>query len=142
MVAGVFALVAAGTAAQPLLEATATLGKKPDAVVLDFEVAAAGSYRITLTDFGTANGPLRMARVDTAVLRGAEVLRSASVTSASSTGVATAVFNATPGTHRLVLIGQPAANVTVGSAGVRVDEPSSGTVLLESVQTFRVPPPP
>src|SRR5262245_17221471 len=142
MAAGALALVAACATAEELLEATATLGKKPDAVVLDFEVAAAGSYRITLTDFGTATGPLRMARADTAVLRGSELLRSAGVTSASSTGVATATFNATPGTHRLVLIGQPAANATVGSAGVRVDEPSTGNVLVETVQTFRVPPPP
>src|SRR5262245_25363209 len=124
MAAGALALVAAGAAAEELLEATATLGKKPDAVVLDFDVATAGTYRITLTDFGTAAGPLRMARVDTAVLRGAELFRSAGVTSASATGVATATFNATPGKHRLVLIGQPASNATVGSAGVRVDERS------------------
>jgi hypothetical protein len=64
----------------------------PDAVVLDFEVAAAGSYRITLTDFGTVAGPLRMARVGTAVLRGARLLRAAGVNSAAA-GVATAAFN-------------------------------------------------
>ena len=142
MAAGALALVAAGAAAQPLLEAAATLGKKPDPVVIDFAVAAAGSYRITITDFDTTTGPLRMARLNATVLRGAELLRSASVTSASATGVATATFAATPGTHRLVLIGQPAANATVGSAGLRIDDPVSGTVLHESLHTFRVAPPP
>src|SRR5262245_7607364 len=135
--------LAAGTSnAQTLLETSATLGKNPDPVTLEFQVTNAGDYRITLTDFGSAAGPLRMSRVDAGVLRGAELVRAVNVTSASATGVSTATFAATAGTHRLVFVGRPAAGATVGSAGVRVDEPSSGTVLLDTVRTFTVPPPP
>jgi len=38
-----FALTAAHAGAQALLESTWTLGKKPDAVTIDFTVAAAGN---------------------------------------------------------------------------------------------------
>lgn len=138
-VAIAFALNATSAAAQPLLESTWTLGKQPAAVTFDVAVAAAGNFRITLTDIGTVAGPLRMSRVDAAVLRGSELVRAVNVTAANSAGTATASFAAAAGTLRLVFIGQPAASARVGSAGVRIDDPVTGTVLLDTLQTFTVP---
>jgi hypothetical protein len=135
------ACVAAVGHAQTLLDTTLTLGKKPAPVILDF-TAPAGNYRITLTDFGTPSGPVRMARVDAAVLRGSSLVTSLNVTSANSSGTATKSFAATAGAHRLVLIGQPASPAVVGSAGVRIDDPVSGAVLLDTVKVFTVPPAP
>jgi hypothetical protein len=134
------ALAAGGLRAQTLLETTGTLGKRPDPITLEFQVAAPGTYRITLTDFGSAAGPLRMSRVDAGVTRGSELVRAVSVTSASATGVATATFAATAGAHRLTMVGRPAAGASVGSAGVRVDDPASGAVLLDTLRSFTVPP--
>jgi len=142
-IAGV--LLAACTAvvghAQTLLDTTLTLGKKPAPVILDF-TAPAGNYRITLTDLGTPSGPVRMARVDAAALRGSSLVTSLNVTSANATGTATKSFAATAGAHRLVLIGQPASPAIVGTAGVRIDDPVSGAVLLDTVKVFTVPPAP
>src|SRR5262245_38609700 len=141
-IAALLAFAAGGSNAQTLLDTSATLGKKPDPVTLEFEVPAAGNYRITLTDFGTSAGPLRMSRVDAGITRGSELVRAVNVTSGNTAGVATATFAASAGTHRLTFIGQPASTATVGSAGVLVDEPSSGAVLVETLRTFVVPPAP
>jgi hypothetical protein len=140
--AAALAFMASSAAAQALLETTWTLGKQPAAVVVEFQAAAAGNYRITLTDFGTATGPLRMSRVDAAVVRGSELVTSATVTSSLAGGTASKTFAAAAGTHRLIFIGQPAAGARVGSAGVRIDDPVSGAVLLDAVEVFTVPPPP
>ena len=134
-------LGAAGARAQ-LLDTTLTLGKKPDAVVLPLTIATAGTYRITVTDFGSASGPQRLARVDAGVTLGSTLVTSASVTIANATGAASKTFTATAGAHRLTLIGQPNSPSTVGSAGVKIDDPVSGAVLLDTVQAFTVPPPP
>ncbi len=139
--AGLAACVAAVGHAQPLLDTTLTLGKKPAPVILDF-TAPAGNYRITLTDLGTPSGPLRFGRVDAGVLRGSSLVTSVSVTSANASGTATKNWTATAGAHRLVLIGQPASPAVVGTAGVRIDDPVSGAVLLDTVKVFTVPPAP
>src|SRR5262245_7059496 len=107
VIGALLALTAGAAGAQTLLETTGTLGKEPDAVTVEFAVAPAGNYRITLTDLGSAAGPLRMSRVDAGITRGSELVRAVSVTSSSATGFATATFAATAGTHRLILIGQP-----------------------------------
>ncbi len=135
------ACVAAVARAQTLLDTTLTLGKQPALVILDF-TAPAGNYRITLTDFGTASGPVRLGRVDAAVLRGSTLATSLNVTTANASGTATKSWTATAGAHRLVLIGQPASPAVVGSAGVRIDDPVSGAVLLDTVKVFTVPPGP
>src|SRR5258706_13008253 len=122
------ACVAAVGHAQTLLDTALTLGKKPAPVILDF-TAPAGNYRITLTDLGTPSGPVRFGRVDAAVLRGSSLVTSVNVTSANASGTATKSWTATAGTHRLVLIGQPASPAVVGTAGVRIDDPVSGARL-------------
>jgi hypothetical protein len=120
--AALAACVAAAGHAQTLLDTTLTLGKKPAPVLLDF-TAPAGNYRITLTDFGTPSGPVRLGRVDAAVLRGSSLVTSLNVTSANASGTATKSWTATAGAHRLVLIGQPASPAVVGTAGGANDEP-------------------
>jgi hypothetical protein len=139
---GLAALLGAAAARAQLLDTALTLGKKPDAVVLPLTIATAGTYRITVTDLGSASGPPRLARVDAGVAFGSALVTSASVTTANATGVASKTFGATAGSHRLILIGQPNAPSTVGSAGVKIDDPASGAVLLDTVQAFTVPPPP
>jgi hypothetical protein len=134
-------LGAAGASAQ-LLDTTLTLGKKPDAVILPVTIATAGTYRITLTDLGSASGPPRLARVDAGVASGSTLVTSASVAVANTTGAATKTFTAAAGEHRLIFAGQPNAPSTVGIAGVKIDDPATGTVLLDTVQGFQVPPPP
>jgi hypothetical protein len=126
--------------AQPLLDTTLTLGKKPDPIVLDF-AATAGSYRITVTDFGTPAGPVRLGRVDAAVIRGSQVVTSVNLTSAGS-NVGVKNFTAAAGTHRLVLTARPTSPATVGTVGVRIDDPVGGAVLLDAVKVFTVPPAP
>jgi hypothetical protein len=134
-------LGAIGARAQ-LLDTTLTLGKKPDAIVLPLTIATAGTYRITVTDFGSASGPPRLARVDAGVTLGSTLVTAASVTTANAAGVTSKTFTAAPGAHRLIFIGQPNSPSTVGSAGVKIDDPASGAVLLDTVQAFTVPPPP
>jgi hypothetical protein len=135
------ALGAAGASAQ-LLDTTLTLGKQPDAVILPVTIATAGTYRITLTDLGSASGPPRLARVDAGLASGSTLVTSASVAVANATGSTTKTFSAATGQHRLILAGQPNAPSTVGLAGVKIDDPASGTVLLDTVRGFQVPPPP
>ena len=125
-----------------LLDATLTLGRKPDPIVLPLTIATAGTYRITVTDLGSATGPPRLARVDAGVSIGSALETSASVTTANATGVATKTFTAAAGAHQLTFIGQPNSPSTVGSAGVKIDDPASGAVLLDTVRAFTVPPPP
>ena len=136
----VAACVGAVSHAQTLLDTTMTLGKKPVPAILDF-TAPAGNYRITLTDFGTPSGPMRLGRLDAAVVRGNSLVTSLNVTSANASGIATKSWTATAGEHRLVLIGQPASPAVVGTAGVRIEDPVSGAVLLDIVKVFTVPPP-
>ena len=124
--------------AQTLLDTTLTLGKKPDAVVIDF-TATAGNYRITVTDFGTPSGPVRLGRVDAAVMHGSELVTSLNLTSAGAE-VGVKDFTAITGTYRLVLAATPTPPATVGSVGVRVDDPVSGAVLLDTARAFTVPP--
>jgi hypothetical protein len=64
---------------------------------------------------------------------------SASVLASSATASAVKNFTAVAGEQRLVLIGQPNAPALVGSAGVRIEDPVSGAVLLDTVKTFTTP---
>jgi hypothetical protein len=137
------ALVSGAVQAQDLLDTTLTLGKEPDAVLLPFTVASTGSYRLAVTDFGTATGPSRLARVDAAVMRGSELVTTASVTVANTSGTIAKDVSLAAGVYRLVLIGQPNVPASrVGSAGVRIDAAVGGAVLLDSVQAFTAPPTP
>lgn len=141
LVAFAAVFVAAAAHAQ-LLDTTLTLGKRPDAIIVPVTIPANGSYRITVTDFGTASGPVRLARVDAGFARGSTLVTSASVLAASSTATTTKTFTAVAGEHRLIIAGQPNPPATVGSAGIKVDDPVSGTVLYETLEVFTVPPPP
>lgn len=128
--------------AQTLLDTTLTIGKEPDAAELSFFVPAAGSYRLTLTDFGTTPPPPRLARVDAGVLRGSELVTKRSLTAADATGVGTATFTAAAGENKLVVVGQPnAPTARVGSAGVRIEDPATGVVVLDTLRAFAVPAP-
>lgn len=129
-------LVAAATARAQLLDTTLTLGKTPDAVVLPVTIPADGSYRLTLTDFGSASGPARLARLDVGLASGSTLVTAASVTAAISSGTVVKTFSATAGERRVIIIGQPNPPALVGSAGVRIDDPVGGAVLLDTVQTF------
>jgi hypothetical protein len=125
--------------AQVLLETSFTLGKKPDAVVLPLTLAA-GSYRLTITDFGSAAGPPRLARADVGVTLGSALATSASVTAANQTGTTTKTFTATAGDHQVIIVGQPAVPATrVGSMGVRIEDTATNAVLLDTVQAFTAP---
>ena len=140
VVAAAIPLTGGVARAQTFLDIALTLGKEPEAVVLPFTIATAGTYRLTVTDFGSTAGPPRLARADAAVTHGSELVTSQGVTTATTTGAAMRTFTATPGEHRLTLIGQPnAPAATVGSAGVRIDDPASGAVLLETLQAFETP---
>lgn len=122
--------------AQTLLDTTATLGKKPDAVVLPFTLDAAGDYRIAVTDFGSANGtPPPLARVDVAVTRGSALVM-------SSAGTGEKQFSAAAGDYRLTIVGQPDAQGRVGSMGVRIEAAAGGAPVLDTVQSFEIPDPP
>jgi hypothetical protein len=128
---------------QVLLDTALTLGKEPQPVVLPLTIPADGTYRVTLTDFGTPGGaPPRLARLDVGVTAGSALTTSASMTSTNVTGVVTKNFAATAGAHRLTVIGLPNAQGRVGSAGIRIDDPAGGGVLLDTVQAFQIPPPP
>lgn len=133
---------AAGARAQALLDTAATLGKKPDALTFTFTVANAGNYRLTVTDLA-ANGGIgpRLGRIDAGVARGSTLVTSASVVASNATGQTVKNFTAAAGEHRLLLIGQPNLPSTVGSAGVQIDDPVSGAILLQEVQPFSLPPP-
>jgi hypothetical protein len=136
------ALSSVGAGAQTLLDTTLVLGKKPDPVILPFNLPAAGSYRMTVTDFGTAAAPVRLGRVDAGIMRGSALVTAVNLTNASSSAVVTKTFAAAAGEHRLVLAGQPAAPALVGSVGVRIDDPANGAVLLDTLQAFTVASPP
>jgi hypothetical protein len=138
----VSALIGTAGARAQLLDTTLTLGKRPDAIVLPVTIATAGTYRITVTDFGSASGPPRLARLDAGLTSGSTLVTSASVTTSNASGVASKTFTAAAGPHQLVFIGQPNAPSTVGSAGVKIDDPASGAVLVDTVKAFTVPPPP
>ena len=84
---GVF--VSAASSAAPLLDTTLTLGKIPDAVELPVTIPADGSYQLILTDFGTPSGPARLSRLDVGLARGSQLVTSANVTLANSTGATT-----------------------------------------------------
>jgi hypothetical protein len=121
---------------QVLLDTTATLGKKPDAVVLPFSVAADGNYRLTVTDFGAPGGaPPPLARLDVGIARGSMLVT-------HLTGGGTADFAATAGDYRAIVIGQPTTTGLVGSAGVQVAPVAGGANVLDTVQAFSLPPPP
>jgi hypothetical protein len=134
-------LAAPALHAQVLLETSFTLGKKPDPVILPLTLAA-GSYRVTVADLGSAAGPPRLARADIGVTLGSALVTSASVLAANQTGITTKTFTATAGDHRIVIIGQPNSPTTrVGSMGVRIEDAVSNAVLLDTVQAFTVPGP-
>jgi len=130
---GVF--VSAASSAAPLLDTTLTLGKIPDAVELPVTIPADGSYQLILTDFGTPSGPARLSRLDVGLARGSQLVTSANVTLANSTGATTKAFNATAGDHRLIIIGQPNPPAIVGSAGIRIED-SMGAVIADTLQSF------
>lgn len=125
---------------QVLIDTTLTLGRAPDALELPFSVPADGDYRLTLTDLGGGSGLApRLARADAGLVRGSALLAAAAVQAADASTSDEEHFAAAAGDHRLVLIGRPTDADRVGSAGVRVDEPATGAVLLDAVRAFELP---
>lgn len=122
--------------AQTLLDETSVIvaPTAPSAVLREFEVMTAGTYEITLTDFGVP-GTLSAERA--AVLRDGVIVRQFELGDAAS---ASFTFDATAGEYALSIVATPGA-AGIGTLGARVRR-GSELPLLEFTATISAPNPP
>ena len=115
-----------------VLNEAITIGAAPAPVVGTFDVAAAGSYTLTVADTGTPGGtPPLLERLNVAIVQNGEVqLRIDGSDSQSVTLEA--------GEHSLHVVGVPDAAARVGAATVAVAD-GVGASLIELASTFEIP---
>jgi hypothetical protein len=120
---------------ETLLDETNTIvaPAAPSAVLREFDIAAAGSYELRVTDLGV---PAALGNVRAAVLRDGAIVRELALTGAN--GVAT--FDATAGAYSLSIVGTPASQ-GIGTVGALVRRGSDAPV-LEVAETIEIPNPP
>lgn len=115
----------------PFDEAVA-LSKDVQPIERSFDVGTAGQYRITMTDLGallTAPGPAPLDNVHLLVTRGSELVAKLNG-DADASPVDSVVFDATPGSYVLHIVGKPGTQTGSGPVGVQVTSVASSTAVL------------
>jgi len=122
--------------AQALLDETSVIVSPaaPSAVLREFEVATAGTYEVTLTDFAV---PGALGGVRAAVLRDGVIVRQFEL---GATPNASVTFDATAGTYAFTVVGTP-GQAGIGTLGVRVRRGTDMPV-LDFTDTISIPNPP
>lgn len=122
--------------AQDLLDETSVIvaPTAPSAVLSEFEVVTAGTYELTLTDFGV---PETLTAERAAVLRDGVIVRQLELGDAASS---TITFDATAGTYALSIVATPGA-AGIGTLGVRVRR-GTDSPALDLTSTISLPNPP
>ena len=107
----------------------------PSALLREFEVVSAGTYEITVTDFGV---PDALTARRAAVLRDGVIVKEFELEDDEESAVTT--FDATAGGYRLVIVATP-GTAGIGTLGARVRR-GTESPLLEFSATISVPNPP
>jgi polysaccharide biosynthesis/export protein len=110
-----------------------TLSRGPEPVVRTFDIAAAGTYRLTLTDLAV---PAAFTSLEAAITRGDTVV-------ATLTEPGSVDFSASEAaSYTLRVVGVPATAAGAGSFGASVVNTTAGnTVTLEFAEAINNPPP-
>ena len=124
---------AAAVAQTSVLEEVRTVSSGSEPVERTLEIAAAGSYRLTLTDLQV---PAALTSVKAAVTNETTLVGTTATTPANATG--TLDFDVAASTFTIRIVGQPAAG-TSGAVGVRVTRSSDSAVIQQFVVTFAPP---
>ena len=129
-------LAALPARAEVLLDETSTVvaPSAPSAVLRTFDIATAGTYEITLTDFAV---PAALTGVRAAIVRDGVIVREVELGNTTS---ATATFDATAGAYSLSIVGVPGTG-GIGTVGARVRHATDPAV-LELTATINAPNPP
>jgi len=96
------------------------------ATELGFDIASAGSYALTLTDF---EFPLAFGSMQLALLRGSQVVDTLN-------GAGTLDFDATPGSYSVAVVAEPTATDGAGLLGIRVTHEPDGALVFEDTHPF------
>jgi len=129
-------LPVAALQAQDLLDETSVIvaPTAPSAVLHEFEVVTAGTYELTLTDFGV---PAALTAERAAILRDGVIVRQLELGDAANASI---TFDATAGAYALSVVATPAAS-GLGTLGARVRR-GTDLPVLELTSTISVPNPP
>ena len=115
-----------------VLSEAITIGALPAPVVETFDVAAAGSYTLTVADTGTAGGtPPPLERLNVAIVQNG-------VVQLRIDGSDSQPVTLEAGEHSLHIVGVPDAVARVGAATAAVAD-GAGTSLIELASTFEIP---
>lgn len=130
-------------AAEPVFARTQVIGAtvQSDARLpapVEFQIAVAGDYRVTLTDLAT---PAALSSLQAIVTRDLNVVARLTVTTTAS-APATQTFNATPGAYHVHVLGVPAAALASGAFGLKVAPAGGGTPLMEHADVIVAAPAP
>lgn len=115
----------------PFDEAVA-LSKDVEPIERSFDVSAAGQYRITLTDLGallTVPAPAPLDNVHLLVTRGSALVASLDG-DADAAPADSVVFDATPGSYVLHVVGKPGTQTGSGPVGVQITNVATSEPVL------------
>jgi hypothetical protein len=131
-----FCLPVLSVHAQSLLDETSVIvaPTAPSAVLREFAVTSAGTYELTLSDFGV---PAALTGERAAVLRDGVIVRLLELDTADT---ASATFDATAGNYSLSIVANPGAP-GIGTVGARIRR-GTDTPVLDVTETISIPNPP
>ena len=148
-------LVSAGVAmAQtPLIQETTTLSSDAAPIESDFSIpqSGAGQYQITLTDLGATlksqqdggPGQAPLDNVHVVITRGTTLVAKLDGNTVKTNAVATALFDATPGSYKAHIAGKPGTAPGSGPVGLKIASVASpSTSVLDLSGALIAPPAP